>query len=63
MNGGGFLLREKNFPATAALIDRLDRDLSLRQQVVDGQLRALEKFAPENVSRILLEHVERVSEK
>jgi len=63
MNGGGFLLREKNFPATAALIDHLDRDLSLRQQVVDGQLRALEKFAPENVSRILLEHVERVSEK
>jgi glycosyltransferase involved in cell wall biosynthesis len=61
MNGGGLLLREKDFPATAVLIDRLDKDLSLRRQVVDGQLRALEKYAAGNVSRILLDHVERVS--
>jgi len=61
MNGGGLLLREKDFPATAALIDRLDRDPSLRLRVVDGQLRALEKYAAENVSRILLDHVERMS--
>ena len=63
MNGGGLLLREKNYLATAALIDRLDKDLSFRRQIVDGQLRALEKYAPGKVSRILLDHVERVSKK
>jgi L-malate glycosyltransferase len=61
MNGGGILLRTKDFPATAAAIDRLERDPGLRASVVDGQLRAIARFEPANVSRILLEHVERVA--
>jgi len=63
MNGGGLLLRKKDFPATASLIACLDRDPSLRLQIMDGQLRALEKYAAGNVSRILLDHVQKVSER
>jgi glycosyltransferase involved in cell wall biosynthesis len=61
MNGGGVLVSKKDFPRIAALIDVLVRDRSLRQSVIRGQLKALDKFSRENVSRILLEHVERVS--
>jgi glycosyltransferase involved in cell wall biosynthesis len=61
MNGGGALLSKKDFPGIAALIDVLVRDRGLRQSVIEGQLGALEKFSRENVSRILLDHVERVS--
>ena len=61
MNGGGALLSKKDFPGIAALIDVLVRDRGLRQSVIDGQLGALEKFSRENVSRILLDHVDRVS--
>jgi glycosyltransferase involved in cell wall biosynthesis len=60
MNGGGVLLGKKDFPRIAALIDVLVRDRDLRQSVIRGQLKALEKFSRENVSSILLEHVERV---
>jgi len=63
MNGGGLLLRKKDFPATASLIACLDRDPSLRRRIVDGQLQALEKYAAGNVLRILLDHVKRVSER
>jgi L-malate glycosyltransferase len=61
MNGGGILLRRKDYSGVAAMIDRLERDPGLRKTVVDGQLRALEKYEPARVSRILLEHVERVA--
>lgn len=61
MNGGGVLVSTKDFPRIAALIDVLMRNRNLRQSVIQGQLRALEKFSRENVSRILLDHVERVS--
>jgi len=61
MNGGGALLSKNDFPGIAALIDVLVRDRGMRQSVIEGQLGALEKFSRENVSRILLDHVERVS--
>ena len=51
----------KAFVATAAAIDRVVRDASLRARIVDGQRKALEHFSRENVSRILLEHVDKVS--
>jgi glycosyltransferase involved in cell wall biosynthesis len=60
MNGGGVLLREKDFFRTAALIDVLVRNKGLRQAVIQGQLRALEKYSRANVSRILLQHIEEV---
>jgi glycosyltransferase involved in cell wall biosynthesis len=61
MNGGGVLVSTKDIPRIAALIDVLVRNRHLRQSVIQGQLRALEKFSRENVSCILLDHVERVS--
>jgi glycosyltransferase involved in cell wall biosynthesis len=60
MNGGGLLVKAKDFPRIAALVDALVRDRSLRQSVIQGQLKALKKFGRENVSRILLDHIERV---
>jgi glycosyltransferase involved in cell wall biosynthesis len=61
MNRGGVLLHEKDFLRTAALIDLLVRDKDLRQAVIRGQLKALEKYSRENVSRILLRHIEGVA--
>jgi glycosyltransferase involved in cell wall biosynthesis len=60
MNGGGVVLREKDFPKIAALIDRILGDDALRTRIVDGQLRALDKFSRANVSRVLLGYVERI---
>ncbi len=61
MNGGGVVVTKKDFPRLAALIDALVRNRELRRSVIDGQLLALQKFSRENVSRTLLEHVDRVS--
>lgn len=60
MNGGGVTLYEKDFLRTAALIDHIQRDDALRKRIVEGQLKALEKFSRANVSRVLLDLVERV---
>jgi glycosyltransferase involved in cell wall biosynthesis len=62
MNGGGIVLNKKDFLKTAALIDSIQRDPGLKSRIVAGQLRALQKFSRENVSRILLDHIERVSQ-
>ena len=62
MNGGGILLREKDFAGTAALIDRLVRDADFRGRLTAGQTRALAKYSRENVGRILLEHIDRVAQ-
>lgn len=61
MNGGGILLRRKDHLGTAALIDRLARDAALRDKIIAGQLRALDKYARPNVARILLDHVDKVA--
>ena len=61
MNRGGILLHEKDFYKTAALLDILNRDEAFRKNVISSQLKALEKYKRENVGRILLNHIERVS--
>jgi glycosyltransferase involved in cell wall biosynthesis len=61
MNGGGVLLLQKDFVRVAALIDALIKNKGMRQAVIDGQLKALEKFSRPNVSQILLWHLEEVS--
>jgi len=63
MNNGGILLHERDFIKTAALLDKLHRDEYFKERIVDSQLKALEKYSRENVTRILLEHVERMREK
>jgi glycosyltransferase involved in cell wall biosynthesis len=59
MNGGGVILREKDFLRAAALVDTIQRDHALREKIVAGQLEALKAFSRENVSRILLDLVAR----
>jgi glycosyltransferase involved in cell wall biosynthesis len=61
MNGGGIILREKDFYRTAALLDRLIRNSDLKENVIDAQLKALKKYERKRVGRILLDHVEKVS--
>jgi glycosyltransferase involved in cell wall biosynthesis len=61
MNGGGILLRKKSFPRAAALIDRIVRDGAFRDRIVDGQKKAREKYATDNVSRILMDHLGKVT--
>lgn len=60
MNGGGILLHDKDKLRTAALIDVLINREELRRSVVAGQTRALQKYRRENLSQILLEHIEGV---
>ena len=61
MNGGGVLLRSKDFLRTAALLDRIVQDQALRQRIVAGQLKALDAFSRANVSRILFGHIDGVA--
>lgn len=61
MNGGGILLRKKDFARTAILLDKLHRDDSFRNDVIASQKKALEKFSEDNVSRILLDHIQKVA--
>lgn len=62
MNGGGILLREKDFTRTAALLDRLHRNESFRNEVIGSQKSALTKYRAENVNPILIDHINKVSE-
>ena len=61
MNGGGVVLKEKDPFRTAALLDRVIHDRPLKTRLVGSGLKALDKYKCENVRRILLEHVDRVS--
>jgi len=63
MNGGGVLVRHKDFLRTAALLNQLDRDKALRKKIIDSQLKALKKYSRENTSRVLLEHIQGISQK
>ncbi len=62
MNKGGVLFRKKDFFKIASLLDRITRNESLRKEVIAGQSEALERYKKENVSRVLLHHIERVSQ-
>lgn len=63
MNKGGMLLFKKDFFKTAVLLDKITRDENLRKELIDGQLKALKKYKRENIRRILLHHIKRVSQK
>ncbi len=63
LNGGGILLREKDFLRTAALLDQLQRGDSFRRAVLNSQKKALEKYSTDNVGRILLDHIKTVMKK
>ncbi len=63
MNGGGLLLFKKNFLGTASLLDRIIKENGLKKRLIDSQLKALERYRKENVRKILLRHVEKVSKK
>lgn len=60
MNNGGLLLHKKNLFKTAAVLDKLNRDEIFRREVVSSQEEALKKYDRDNVTRILLEHIERI---
>lgn len=60
LNGGGILLRHKDFFKTAALIDTIMKDGNLKERIIGSQVKALDKYKKENISRILLHHLERV---
>ena len=57
LNGGGIIIKHKEFPKIAALIDKMDRDQVFREQVVSSQIKALKKYERENVSKILFDHI------
>ncbi len=63
MNGGGLLLHKKDFFKTAEVLNKLEQEKSFRDNINENQLKVLEKYKKENVSRILLKHVERVKQK
>jgi glycosyltransferase involved in cell wall biosynthesis len=60
MNGGGILFRSPKFIEMAAVLEKLRTDADFRASVIRGQLSALEKYRTENVSRILMGHVNQV---
>jgi glycosyltransferase involved in cell wall biosynthesis len=62
MNGGGILVHEKKFPRIAAILDKLRKDKIFRERIVQSQNKALEKFSRENVSAILLDHIQRMGQ-
>jgi len=61
MNGGGILLREKDFLKTAVLLKKFDKEKVFKDKIIECQLKALQKYKRENVSKILLEHIKKVS--
>jgi len=63
MNGGGILLYKKDFMAAAAVISQLQREQVFRDRVIATQIEALTKYNRDNVSRILMQHVEKVEQK
>jgi glycosyltransferase involved in cell wall biosynthesis len=61
MNGGGVLLAEKQYLQTAVLLEKIQKDRAFREDIISHQLHVLEKYSRENVSQILMSHVEKVS--
>ena len=61
MNGGGVLLAEKKYLQTAVLLDKIQKDKAFKDDIVAHQIQALKKYSRENVSQILMSHVEKVA--
>lgn len=62
LNGGGILLKEKDFLKIAALIDRVIRDEDFRAKLIHGQRQALEKYQPAKLANLLLNYLDQVSQ-
>lgn len=62
LNGGGILIHQKDFFAIAAILDRIHTDASLRKKLMAAQQTALQKYQIENISQILFEHIDKVSQ-
>jgi len=60
MNGGGVLLTEKDCLRTAVLLDMIHKDKNFREDIIAHQLHALKKYRRDNVSQILMNHIEKV---
>jgi len=61
MNGGGILLRQKDYLQIASLIHQLDEDKQLRKKIIFSQRQALSKYQREKVAQILLHHITEVA--
>ena len=61
MNEGGVLLNQKEYLQTAVLLDRIQKEGAFRESIIAHQLQALQKYSRENVSQILMSHVEKVA--
>jgi glycosyltransferase involved in cell wall biosynthesis len=62
MNGGGVILRKKDFFQTAALLHQLQKDEDFRGKIISSQNEALKKYERQNISEILMGHIERVNQ-
>ncbi|MCX7974264.1 MAG: glycosyltransferase family 4 protein [Candidatus Aminicenantes bacterium] len=60
LNGGGILLKEKNYLGIAALIDRIIKDKEFRARIIKGQKQALQKYQPERIGSLLLYYLDQV---
>ncbi|RLE04083.1 MAG: hypothetical protein DRI99_04285 [Candidatus Aminicenantes bacterium] len=61
MNGGGVLIREKDFLAVAALIQEIGENKDLKAAILASQQKALAKYRRENVAKILLQYITEVA--
>lgn len=61
MAGGGMLVNRKDYLAVAALIDRILTDKKLKQDILDSQNKALQKYRKNRTGKILLEHIQKLA--
>ena len=60
MNGGGLLVNQKDYVQVAAVIDRILTDNKLKQNLLDSQNQALQKYRKNRTGKILLEHIQKL---
>jgi len=62
MNGGGIIIKEKDYGKIGALIEEIRTDNNLKKKIIAGQNTALEKYSYENIKKILLNHINTIKE-
>ena len=62
LGGSGVLLKEKDCMMAAGLIDRIRKDDSLRQYLIDGEQSRLKRFMPEVIEKEMMEYIKSVIE-
>jgi len=63
MNGGGILLRHKDFLMTAALIDTILTEENIKKRIIEAQLQALKRYDRGKISGILFNYIENIGQK